>query len=101
MSALTSGLARLHPEQLVDSRRVPRGESFASHLPFTFVAYRERAHGITSVPSVDLVHGLHEPRPSFVVDVRNNTLLPLCLSHYIGEEDARLMIDEALLIYAL
>lgn len=66
-----------------------------------FIAYCERAHSITPIPSVDLIHGLHEPRPSFIVNTHQDTLLTLCIGHYVCEEDARLMIDEAGFIDAL
>jgi hypothetical protein len=67
---------------------------FTSHFPTVPTAYGKWAHSITPIPYVDLIHSLHEPHSPSVVDPDKYILLPLCIRHYVCQENTYLVIGE-------
>lgn len=53
------------------------------------------------MPAVDLVYSFHEPHPRLAVYPGRQALLPLRVGHDVGEEDARLVVDEPAFVDAL
>jgi hypothetical protein len=49
---------------------------------------------VAAVPAVHPVYRLHEAHPPFIVDPVRQALLPLRVRHDVGEEHARLVVDE-------